>query len=113
MIRHMKHICIYISGPISGIKREEYMWRFREVQTILEGEGLRVCNPTRLAPCRFPWLYKLLGYRWTLAYDMWHLSHCTHIIMLDGWEWSRGARLERMKAHEWDIKEVKIYTLFE
>lgn len=55
---------------------------------------------------RNPWLYKIVGYRLTLAYDLWLLKHCTHIHMVgDDWRQSRGARLERMKARQWGIKE--------
>lgn len=41
------------------------------------------------------------------ACDLWHLRRCTHIYMMAGWQNSRGARLERMKAREWGIEEMK------
>ena len=96
---------VYISGPISGLPREEYIEMFEEAERVLRAQGYRVLNPTRLAPCRWPWLYKLLGYRLTLAYDLWHLKRCRKIYKIPGWQQSRGARLESMKAHQWGIRE--------
>ncbi len=69
---------------------------------------MKVVNPAETFIANMPWLYRLLGYRLTLAYDLWLLRHCTHIRMVgDDWQQSRGARLERMKAREWGIKELK------
>ena len=94
---------IYISGPISGLEREVYMRNFKESEVILQWEGLRVVNPTQLAPCRWPWLYKLLGYRLTLLYDLWHLMRCDGIYMLDGWQQSKGAKTERAVAEAFGL----------
>lgn len=101
---------VYISGPMSGLSREYYMKCFaeRERQIRLVHPGWDIVNPTKLAPCRWPWLYRLMGYRLTLAYDLWHLHRCTHICMMAGWQSSRGARLERMKAREWGIEKITV-----
>ena len=100
---------VYISGPISGLGREYCAKVFaeRERQIRLVHQDWEVVNPTKLAPYRWPWLYRLIGYRLTLAYDLWHLSRCTHIYMMPAWWCSRGARLERMKARQWCIEELK------
>jgi hypothetical protein len=89
---------IYISGPISGREREEYMRQFREAEDYLRSEGFQTVNPTRLLPCRWPWVYRLLGYRLTLLYDLFFLMRCQGIYMLDGWKQSRGARIEHCVA---------------
>ena len=77
----MKRKRVYISGPMSGLSREYYMKCFaeRERQLRMVHPDWRIVNPTKLAPCRWPWLYRLLGDRLTLAYDLWHLRRCTHI----------------------------------
>lgn len=99
---------IYISGPISGREREVYMRHFAEAEAYLKGWGFDVVNPTRLLPCKQEWLYKLLGYRLTLLYDLLHLRRCGAIFMLEGWEHSAGARLELRKAYN-----RKMYIVYE
>lgn len=105
---------IYISGSISGLSRREYMSRFADVEEMLRVRGYRVCNPTRLLPCRWAWVYplmevllgKTLAYRLTLAYDLHHLRKCDGILMMWGHGRSRGARLERLQARKWRIKSI-------
>lgn len=91
---------VYLSGPMSSLDREEYLLNFAATQVTLEACGYEVVSPARLAPCRWPWLYKIMGYRLTLAYDLYWLKRCTHIYMLPGSEHSKGARLERMTARK-------------
>ena len=91
----------------------EFIWwnRFRLAQYELEAKhgNVKVVNPSDTIIAKHPWLYKIVGYRLTLAYDLWLLKHCTHIYMVgDDWQQSRGARLERMKARKWNIKELKL-----
>lgn len=94
---------VYISGAMSGVAREHYLARFDMAERILKNEGWRVVNPARLAPCRWPWLYRLLGYRLTLLYDLWYLSRCTHIYKMPGWQQSRGANIESCWAYHFKI----------
>ena len=97
---------IYISGPISGIDRAVYLANFAKAEERLKARGYEVLNPTRLPPSRWLWIYKVLGYRLTLLYDIWHLLRCDGITMLHGWEQSRGARLEKATAEIFNIKEL-------
>ena len=93
---------------MSGVPRDQYLEMFRRAEQSLRDRGYqRIVNPIRVWACRWPWLYILMGYRLTLAYDLWLLRRCTHIYMMAGWQSSRGARLERMKAREWGIEEMK------
>ena len=98
---------IYISGPMTGIEPREYRRRFREAETILRRHGYSCINPCRVWPCRFPWLYRLmtalLGCRLTyaviLAYDLILLmTRADGIVMLPGWQASRGAQIENYTA---------------
>ena len=112
----MRRVNVYVSGPISGLRREEYMYRFADVSVMLERRGYKVVNPTRLWPCRWRWVYPLMemvvggktAYRCVLAYDLWKLWHCDGIFVMCGSERSRGARLERRKAREWGIDAVEM-----
>ena len=99
---------IYISGPMSGMGREQYLELFRRAEQSLRAQGYRkIVNPIRVWACRWPWLYRIVGYRFTLWYDLRLLRRCTHIFMVGiGWRGSRGARLERMKARQWNIQEL-------
>lgn len=99
---------VYISGPISGIDRATYLANFANAEATLTAKGYDVLNPTRLPPSRWLWIYKLLGYRMTLLYDLWHLFRCDGITMLDGWEQSRGARLEKATAEIFNIQEIEL-----
>lgn len=91
---------VYVSGPMTGLARNVYMARFRNASRWLRGLGYEVCNPTQTLICRWPWLYRLVGYRLTLKYDLWLLRRCTHIYMMPGWEDSQGACIECGEAFD-------------
>ena len=100
---------VYLSGRISGLKREIWQRRFATSQEALEKEGYEVVNPADTLIARWPWLYRIIGYRLTLWYDLQLLKRCTHIFMVGpGWRSSRGARLERLKARKWNIKILEL-----
>ena len=107
---------IYISGPMTGIKPREYRRRFREAERIFRRHGYGCINPCRVWPCRFPWLYRLmnalLGRRLTyaviLAYDLILLmTRADGIVMLPGWEQSRGARIENYTARHFPMMGIR------
>lgn len=102
---------VYLSGPISGLDRLDYMKRFSIAENILRSHGYDVCNPTRTLICRWPWLYRILGYRLTLCYDLWLLMHCDIIYCMPGSTRSKGARIEydvaaNMRLHDMYVMEV-------
>lgn len=98
---------VYISGPISGHSREEYMRRFNAAEKVLRSMGyVNIVNPTRLWSCRFPWLYKLIGYRLTLLIDLWFLTTCNIIYKMPGWRTSRGAQIESCVAYHFNVWTV-------
>ena len=94
---------VYISGQMSGLPREEYLARFAKAESLLRQEGFTVVNPARLLPSRWPWLYRLIGYRLTLLYDLWRLSHCDLIYKIPGWKESHGANIESCWAYHQNI----------
>ena len=100
---------VYLSGRMSNIPSVIWRWRFSIVTETLEALGWRVINPADTLIARHPWLYRLVGYRLTLWYDLRLLKRCTHIYMVgNDWHLSRGARLERMKARKWNIKILEL-----
>ena len=41
----------------------------------------------------------MMGYRLTLLYDLWRLSHCDLIYKIPGWKESHGANIESCWAY--------------
>lgn len=104
----MKKEKVYISGPITGLERQVYLKNFADKERELLAMGYDVINPTKLLPSRFLWIYKIIGYKLTLLYDLWHLMNCDYIYLLDGWMQSRGARIERCVAQVLGINKFSI-----
>ena len=93
---------------MSGLPEKEWRWRFAYRQMLVEFGGYEAVNPADTVIARYPWLYRIIGYRWTLWYDLQLLKRCDLFTMVgDDWHQSRGARLERMKARQWRITELK------
>ena len=98
---------VYISGGMTGIPREQYIELFRRAEESLRAQGYRkIVNPIRVWACRWPWLYRIVGYRLTLLYDLWLLMRCDHIYKLPGWRDSKGANIESCVAYHFKIWPV-------
>ena len=92
---------------MSGLTREEYLRNFREAEKELRAKGYtRIENPIRVWACRWPWLYRIVGYRLTLLYDLWLLSRCDVIHVLPGSIMSRGCRIEQSWAENFKLKII-------
>ena len=105
--RNGRNAKVYISGPMSNLTREQYLELFRRAEQSLRDQGYqRIVNPIRVWACRWPWLYRLIGYRLTLLYDLWLLMHCDLIYKLPGWRDSRGANIESCVAFHFKIWPV-------
>ena len=105
--RHGRNAKVYISGPMSGLDRELYLKMFRRAEQSLRSQGYtRVVNPIRVWACRWSWLYRIVGYRLTLLYDLWLLMRCNQIYKLPGWRDSKGANIESCVAFHFKIWPV-------
>ena len=104
---------------MSGLSEWVWRGRFCLAQFDIEAKNgnVQVVNPAEILVARKPWLYRAMecivggrtAYRFTLWYDLRLLKKCTHIYMVgDDWNLSRGARLERLKAREWNIKLLEL-----
>ena len=92
---------------MSGVPREQYLEMFRRAEQSLRDRGYqRIVNPIRVWACRWPWLYRLVGYRLTLLYDLWLLMRCDQIYKLPGWRDSKGANIESCVAYHFKIWPV-------
>lgn len=85
---------IYISGKISGLSRPEYMEHFSKAENELKMQGMIPLNPARVCdsmPSGLPWeLYM------NISIEL--LCMANKIFILDGWETSQGATIERAYA---------------
>ena len=102
---------VYISGPISGHidtweGKRDVAFRFRKHERALKKEGYEVVNPTRFLLFRWGWLYRLVGYRLTLLYDLWRLSRCDAIYQLPGGYHSRGCNIEWEWAEQMNMEKI-------
>ena len=89
---------------MTGLPREEYMRQFRIADAVLAKHGYGSINPTRVWACRWPWLYRIVGYKLTLLYDLWLLiTRADGIAMLPGWQASRGAQIENYVARHFPM----------
>ena len=121
--RNGRNARVYISGPMSGLEREQYLEIFRRAEQSLRTHGYsKVVNPIRVWVCRHPWLWKVLAgitsentaYNLTLLYDLWLLMRCDMIYKLPGWRDSRGANIESCVAYHfkiWPVPQADIKKL--
>ena len=102
---------VYISGPMTDPQTGEVsvvnLQAFREAEKLLRERGYRcIVNPVNVWACRWPRLYRIVGYRLTLLYDLWLLTRCDLIYKIPGWEESRGANIESCVAYHFKIWPV-------
>ena len=74
-----------------NVSKENIETFHRAEQRLREAGNKHIVNPARVWACRFPWLYRIVGYRLTLWYDLQLLKRCEAIYLLNGWQDSVGA----------------------
>jgi hypothetical protein len=100
---------IYISGPLTDTETGKPSARnieiFRRAEELLKIYGYSdTVNPIRMWVCRWLWLYKIVGYKLTLLYDLWLLLRCDMIFKIPGWQQSKGANIESCMAYHMNIQ---------
>lgn len=86
----------YVAGPMSAIGPPDYNYpAFNAMAWRLRNAGFPVINPAELtaADPNVPWDFYLRR-------DIPELVKCSRVVLLRGWEDSKGARLERHIAEE-------------
>jgi len=83
---------VYISGMITSLKYDQYRKAFKEAATYLVDKGCDPIDPSDLGkPEHHSWEYYM---RKAIP----QLCECDGIYMLNGWERSKGAKLEHTIA---------------
>lgn len=92
---------IYIAGPMTGKPDLNFPLFHREAAR-LRAEGWQVVNPAEINPDP--------GAGWLpcMRADIKQLVDCEAILMLPGWEWSRGASLEHHIAQRLEMRVIYI-----
>jgi hypothetical protein len=100
----------YLAGPMSGYPDHNYP-AFHAAAAAMRSIGLQVVNPAELDdpgtwPGSWPWhVY--------LRRDLGLLVTCEGIVLLPGWQRSRGARLERYVAMSLGMTEISLAEVLE
>jgi hypothetical protein len=90
-------ITVYLSGKMTGVEESVYKEKFRKAELFYRACGYEVVNPCNLSDIvlkRKP----DASYEDFMAEDLRAIRSCTHIVMLEGWESSPGARREKAEA---------------
>ena len=92
---------VYISGPITGIDFGN-RFAFSCARSALELCGYEVVDPSEVQ------LSDAATWADYMKADLKLLLDCDYIYMLEGWENSKGARLERELAENLGIEEIDL-----
>lgn len=92
---------VYISGPITGVDFGNH-FAFSSARAVLELCGYEAVDPSEVQ------LDDEATWADYMKADLKLLLDCDFIYMLEGWEDSKGARLERELAENLGIKEIGI-----
>jgi len=95
---------VYISGAITGMYRDEYLDRFNKVEEMLDEFGYKPVNPTKFFVCKYLWIYKIIGYKLALIYDLFRLKMCDYIYIMPNSEKSNGVKKEKEFAIKNNIR---------
>lgn len=79
---------IYLSGPISGVR--DYKAKFREAEAAVRALGHDPVNPAET--------FARANLREIMRWDLFCLTECSAVYMLEGWGNSGGAKIEHALA---------------
>lgn len=83
---------VYVSGPMSGLPDLNFP-AFHQAAAQLRALGLQAVNPAEINPG------STMSWEACMRADIKALCDCDALVMLPGWENSRGAHLEVHLAH--------------
>ena len=102
---------IYLSGKITGREKEDYTKQFARAESFYKTGGFDVVNPVSIGEVILKNNPKA---KWEdfMKEDLKALRTCTHIALLEGWEESKGAKMEKAEAEKMGL-EIMYLKLFD
>lgn len=90
---------VYISGPITGIPGGNKEG-FKDAEAYLTELGYECVNPRHL---EIPFCLKVrpnqeLLWAWMMKRSLFEMMECNSVVLLEGWEGSKGATIEHQLA---------------
>ena len=92
----------YLSGSVTN--DPDFRNKFAYAELYFKKRGVKVLNPVKHEKDGKAWAYYLRK-------DLRKLTKCQGIILLDGWENSKGAKLELKVAQELGFKVIEFNCL--
>jgi hypothetical protein len=101
---------IYLSGKITGLDKEVYTRQFERAETFYRTSGFDVINPVKIGEEVLK-INPKAEWQDFMIRDLEALKTCTHIALLEGWEESKGAKMEKAEAEKMglEIMYLKFY----
>lgn len=87
---------VYLSGPMSGLPESNFP-AFHRAAAQLRAEGYAVVNPAEINPGA------CLSWRDWMRADIKALCDCDALVLLPGWQRSKGAHIELHLAHRLEM----------
>ena len=101
---------IYLSGKITGLDKEVYSRQFERAESFYKTGGFDVVNPVTIGEEVLK-INPKAEWQDFMIRDLEALRTCTHIVLLEGWEESKGAKMEKAEAEKMglEIMYLKFY----
>ena len=94
---------IYLSGKITGREKEDYTRQFARAENFYKTSGFDVVNPVKIGEEVLK-INPKAEWQDFMIRDLEALRTCTHIALLEGWEESKGAKMEKAEAEKMGLE---------